>query len=104
MQTFCAGKPVNIDLSGPLAPTQQNPVVQILNWAVTIWDAKSFMRSYTELGNGYIGTNRLLFPIPPIRAVKVSDEDDFRFAERQLMARELAIGTPEAPRYWTPND
>lgn len=103
MQTFCAGKPVNIDLSGPLAPTQQNPVVQILNWAVTIWDAKAFMRSYEEKGNGYIGTRRLLFPIPAMRAVKVSDEDDFRLAERQLLARELTGGV-EPPRYWTPND
>ena len=35
LQTFCEGRPVTIDLRGPLAPTQLNPKVQILNWAVT---------------------------------------------------------------------
>jgi len=104
MQTFCAGRPVNIGLSGPLAPSQQNPVVQILNWAGTIWDARVFRQSYAKNGNGYIGTRRLLFPIPAMRTVKVSDEDDFRLAERQLIANELAGAAGEPPRYWTPND
>lgn len=104
MQTFCNGRPVNIDLDGPLAPSQQNPIVQILNWAVTIWDTRSFMRTYERNRNGYIGTNRLLFPIPATRSIKISDEDDFRLAELQLRAKQLADGSPEPTRYWTPND
>ena len=51
MQTFCNGQPINIDLTGPLAPSQHNPAVQILNWAVTIWDARAFMQSYARRGN-----------------------------------------------------
>lgn len=104
MQTFCNGQPVNIDLDGPLAPSQQNPVVQVLNWAVTIWDARAFMDSYNTKGNGYIGTRRLLFPIPATRTVKVSDEEDFRLAELQLMAKELSAGARPPARFWTPND
>ena len=104
MQTFCNGKPVNIDLDGALAPTQQNPVVQILNWAVTIWDARAFLQSYERKGNGYIGTNRLLFPLPPTRSVKVSDEEDFRLAELQIKAMRLSGGASEPVRYWSTQD
>jgi CMP-N-acetylneuraminic acid synthetase len=104
MQTFCNDQPVNIDLDGPLAPTQQNPVVQVLNWAVTIWDAAAFMDSDTRKGNGYIGSKRLLFPIPASRSVKVSDEEDFRLAELQLRARQMSESSPEPTRYWSSTD
>jgi CMP-N-acetylneuraminic acid synthetase len=104
MQTFCEGRPVNIDLSGPLAPTQRNPVVQILNWAVTIWDVAAFLRSYEERSSGYIGTNRRLLPIDPGRALKISHEEDFRMAE--LLLHALGVGEPTAgeARYWKPED
>ena len=36
MQTFSQGHPVNIDEHEPLLQTQLNPVVGVLNWAVTI--------------------------------------------------------------------
>jgi len=104
MQTFCEGKPVNIDLSGPLAPTQRNPVVQILNWAVTIWDTVAFLRSYAERQSGYIGTNRHLLPIEPVRALKISHEEDFHMAELLLRARDLTAADTAAPRFWTPAD
>lgn len=104
MQTFCDGRPVNIDLSGPLAPTQHNPAVQILNWAVTIWDAATFLRSYTEHGNGYIGTHRLLLPIDATHALKISHEEDFRTAELLLRAQSSASASADNIRYWAPAD
>lgn len=81
IQTFCNEVPVNIDLSGGLEPTQKNPVVKVLNWAVTVWDAKSFLESYRDKGNGYIGNNRYLMPIAPAKSLKINHEEDFRMAE-----------------------
>jgi len=81
MQVFCDGRPVNIDLSEQLAPTQDNKTVSILNWAVTIWDAKQFVTSFENTGSAYIGNNRLLFPVDPTHAIKISNESDFKAAE-----------------------
>ena len=105
MQVFCQGRAVNIDPHGPLAPSQQNPVVQILNWAVTIWDVPAFLKSYAERKSGYIGVNRLLHPIAPERTLKISHEEDFHMAELLLRASALAgNNSAQAPHYWSPAD
>ena len=88
MQVFCHDKGVNIDENAPLSPTQKNPYVQILNWAVTIWDSNTFLKMYRTNRNGYLGTNRLLFPIESTSAIKVSHEADFLMAERMLIAKQ----------------
>lgn len=102
MQTFLEGEAVNIDAAAALAPTQINPKVQILNWAVTIWDAHAFAESYRQRGNGYLGSRRLLYPIPVSRSVKISHEEDFRLAELLVRARGLSTEESAEPRYWTP--
>ncbi|CAD5250195.1 conserved hypothetical protein [Alteromonas sp. 38] len=99
MQTFCDGKEVNIDLSGQLAPTQENPSVQILNWAVTVWDAKKFVENYEILGSAYIGKKRELLTIDPIKAVKISKESDFELAESLLKIKKLE--KESEVKYWT---
>jgi CMP-N,N'-diacetyllegionaminic acid synthase len=104
MQTFCDGKAINIDPDGALAPSQQNPVVQILNWAVTIWDTTAFLHCYAVRKSGYIGRNRMLFPIDPSHSLKISHEEDFHQAELMLRARKMAAGKVESPRYWTPKE
>jgi CMP-N-acetylneuraminic acid synthetase len=81
MQVFCQDQPVNINLGGQLSPTQDNPSVDILNWAVTIWDVKSFIDNFKETGSAYIGKNRLLHPIDPLHGLKISYEADFHMAE-----------------------
>jgi CMP-N,N'-diacetyllegionaminic acid synthase len=86
LQTFCEGNPVNVRLGEPLAPSQDNPVVSVCNWAVTIWDAKVFTENYRNYKGGYLGTKRLLFPIDPLHSVKVSYEEDFRLAEALILA------------------
>ena len=72
---------MNIDLLHQLAPTQNNQTVSILNWAVTIWDTKQFVDNFEKTGSAYIGNNRLLFPVDPKHAIKISNESDFKFAE-----------------------
>ena len=84
MQTFCDGKPVNIILNAPLAPSQDNPTISILNWAITIWDANKFKERMQKQGYASLGENRVLFDIDPIHSIKVSEEKDFLFAEKLL--------------------
>ena len=101
MQTFCEEKPVNIDTATPLTPSQSNPFVHILNWAVTIWDTAHFMQSYESRKSGYIGTNRLLYPIAPSHGIKVSTENDFQQAELLLKARQMKNADIAPPIYWS---
>ena len=100
MQTALEQKFINIDPSGPLVPTQNNPRVQICNWAVTIWNVEVFRKNYRAYRGGYCGTNRILFPIEPLHAVKVSYEEDFRMVEAILRSKEYSSG-PGEPEYWS---
>lgn len=87
MQTFCNGKPINIKIDEPLAPSQDNEKISILNWAITIWDAKKFMERIETKGYGSLGDNRILFDIDPLHAIKVSEEKDFSLAEKLLQIK-----------------
>jgi CMP-N,N'-diacetyllegionaminic acid synthase len=102
MQTAKEGVFINIDPNGPLAPSQDNPKIQICNWAVTIWNAKVFLKNYAETRGGYCGSNRILFPIDPLHAVKVSYEEDFRMAEALLAHRTGSTSAISEPQYWEP--
>jgi CMP-N-acetylneuraminic acid synthetase len=99
MQTFCEDKAINIDADGQLRPSQENPIVQILNWAVTIWDAKVFVDNFEKYGSAYIGKNRELLAIDPIKAVKISKEDDFALAEALIRSQSEIKKT--GPVYWS---
>ncbi|PLY06390.1 MAG: acylneuraminate cytidylyltransferase [Arcobacter sp.] len=87
MQTFCDGKAINIKINEPLAPSQDNEKISILNWAITIWDAKKFMKRIENKGYGSLGENRILFDINPLHAIKVSEEKDFLLAEKLLQIK-----------------
>jgi CMP-N,N'-diacetyllegionaminic acid synthase len=99
MQVAKEGKFVNIDPAGPLKPSQNNSKIQICNWAVTIWNADVFRRNYASFKGGYCGTNRILFPIDPLRSVKISYEEDFRMVEALLAAR-IGGSVQEVATYW----
>ena len=104
LQAFCEGRAINIDPDAPLAPSQQNPVIQILNWAVTVWDTASFLQSYRSRKSGYIGNKRVLLPMDPNHGLKISHEEDFQMAERLLRAERSVAATSEPVRYWSPQD
>jgi CMP-N,N'-diacetyllegionaminic acid synthase len=78
MQTFCNGLPVNIRVDEQLSPSQDNKKVKILNWAITIWDAKKFKKRFDKFGYAVMGENRLLHPIDHLKSFKVSEEVDFQ--------------------------
>ena len=92
MQVAFLGQFLNIDPELPLQPSQVNEPLQILNWAVTVWNADVFLKNYGRNGSGYCGTNRLLHVIDDAKAVKVSYEQDFALAEQLLIAREALRG------------
>jgi CMP-N-acetylneuraminic acid synthetase len=84
MQTFCEDNPVNINLNEQLAPSQKNQTVKTLNWAITVWDCKSFRKRIKSLGYAVLGDNRLLYELDFIKSIKVSYEEDFILAEKIL--------------------
>ncbi len=84
MQTFCDGEPVNIKLDEQLAPSQDNGCITILNWAITIWEVSSFKKRMMAHGFAVLGEKREFFDIESIKAIKVSEEKDFLFAEQLL--------------------
>jgi CMP-N-acetylneuraminic acid synthetase len=87
MQTFCEGEPININVNEQLAPSQSNKLITTLNWAVTIWDAKSFKSRMTNDGFASLGKKRVLFDINQINSFKVSEEKDFLFVEKLIQSR-----------------
>ena len=99
MQVALEGRFVNIDPVGPLKPSQENPKIQTCNWAVTIWNAAVFRHNYEKFKGGYCGSSRILYPIDPLRAVKVSYEEDFRLVEALLAARATQFEN-QPSSYW----
>ena len=87
MQTFCEGEPINININEQLAPSQSNKLVTTLNWAITIWDAKSFKSRMKNDGFASLGKKRVLFDISQINSFKVSEEKDFLFVEKLIQSR-----------------
>lgn len=89
MQTFCDGIPVNIDTTKPLAPSQDNPIITTLNWAITIWEASSFIERMNKNGFAVWGSKISFHEIEEFKAVKVSEERDFKFAEKLLKMKSV---------------
>ena len=87
MQTFCDGVPVNISIKEHLQPSQDNPLITTLNWAVTIWDAKGFIERMDKNGWAVWGNKMEFFDIEPLKATKVSYEQDFITCEKLLQIR-----------------
>lgn len=85
MQAFFKNIPININDTEALRPTQENTPINILNWAITIWDSKKFISNYETYGFAYLGKNRILHKVPTEHALKISTEDDFKLAEKIIL-------------------
>lgn len=84
MQTFCGDEPININVNEELAPSQQNETVYTLNWAITIWNARLFRERMNTLGFASLGNQRVFYELDHVKSVKVSEDNDFLFAEKIL--------------------
>lgn len=87
MQAFCGDQWINIDVNKKLQPSQKNPIISILNWGITIWNAKSFLSKYERTGSAYLGKDRLLFPLKQENCLKISTESDFKLAEIMIKGK-----------------
>ena len=88
MQGFCGEEGVNINVNEELMPSQMNETINILNWAITIWDAKLFKKRMTNLGFASLGKNRIFYELDCIKSIKVSEIGDFKLAEKILKLSE----------------
>ena len=66
---------------------KDNPLITTLNWAVTIWDGKKFLERMATKGFGVWGDKMEFFDIEPLKATKVSYEQDFITCEKLLQIR-----------------
>ena len=87
LQCFYRDEPVNVDVNARLAATQDNEPVEICNWAVSIWDAREYRKRFQKSGYAVFGGKRKFYPISPLKAVKISTEDDFQMAELLIKAK-----------------
>jgi len=81
IQSLCKATPVNFDGSGKLPMTQDNAALKICTWTVCIWRRETFMRAFEEKGAAVFSGKVGFYPQHPITSIKVSNEEDFRFAE-----------------------
>lgn len=85
LQGFCNNKPINFSINAMLPRTQDIPPVQLCAWSICIWKAEKFIESYETKGYAVFSGKVGLFPISPLKSVKISTEEDFILAEA-LMA------------------
>lgn len=88
LQSFYEGKPININTEEILQPTQSLNPVRVCTWAITIWRASVFNKCYKD--NGYASFSGKLgfFKIDPLKAIKVSYEEDFILAESIIKSKD----------------
>jgi CMP-N-acetylneuraminic acid synthetase len=84
LQAFCNNTPINFDLNKKLPRTQDISPVQICAWPVCIWKVSKFIENYENVGHAVFGGNLDLYPIPFLKSLKVSYEEDFVLAEKLL--------------------
>lgn len=85
LHSFYDGRPINFNPDGQLPRTQDIEPIQICNWAIAIWNAHSFIDSYLKKGHGAFHGKIGLFPIHPLKGIKISTEEDFQIAESLLV-------------------
>lgn len=87
LQAFCNGEPINFNPNGLLPMTQKIPPIQLCCWSICIWRKKIFIKEFEEKGYAVFSGKVGLYPINPLRAIKISTEEDFQIAEAILKSR-----------------
>ena len=84
LQAFCQNKAININPDEKLPRTQDIPPIQLCAWAICIWRAKTFMKAFETKGHAVFSGKVTLYPMDPLKAIKISTEKDFALAEALL--------------------
>jgi CMP-N-acetylneuraminic acid synthetase len=78
---FLEGQEINFSTDGKHPRSQDLPVVQALNFAVTIWDAAKFVRQYEERGHAVYTGKLGFFAFEGLAALDIDWEEDFVLSE-----------------------
>jgi len=84
LQAFCKNKAINFNPKNKIPRTQEISPIQLCSWAICIWRAKTFVQSFEKNGYGVFSGKVSLYPINPLKAIKISTEQDFALAEALL--------------------
>lgn len=95
LHSFYKGKPLNFSTDGKLPMTQDLEPVRTCVWTISIWRREVFMKSYRENGHAVFSGNLGFISIDPLKALKISEEADFRMAEALIRSGALAAAKPE---------
>ena len=87
LQSFYQGKALNFNKDGLLPMTQNIDPVQVCVWTICIWRRESFIEAYERDGYAVFNGKYALWPIDPLKSIKISYEEDFMLAEQLLKAR-----------------
>ena len=87
LQSFYQGKALNFNKDGLLPMTQNIDPVQVCVWTIRIWRRESFIEAYERDGYAVFNGKYALWPIDPLKSIKISYEEDFLLAEQLLKAR-----------------
>ncbi|ENY8293419.1 acylneuraminate cytidylyltransferase [Campylobacter coli] len=98
LQSFYQGKALNFNKDGLLPMTQNIDPVQICIWTICIWRRESFIKAYEKNGYAVFNGKYALWPINPLKSIKISYEEDFLLAEQLLRARKF--GKKSEIRYY----
>ena len=78
---FLGGKAVNFSTEGQHPRSQDIPPIQALNFAVTVWDARKFVRQFEEKGYAVYTGKLGLYAFEGLSTIDIDWEDDFVLAE-----------------------
>lgn len=89
LHAFYDGVPINFSLNADLPRTQDMTPVQICSWALCVWDAKKFLMSYDTKGYASFVGKIGFYPLPYLKSIKISTEEDFSLAESIFLLNKL---------------
>ncbi|ECR2134093.1 acylneuraminate cytidylyltransferase [Campylobacter jejuni] len=87
LQCFYQERALNFNKDGLLPMTQNIDPVRVCVWTICIWRRESFIKSYEKNGYAVFNGKCALWPIDPLKSIKISYEEDFLLAEQLLRAR-----------------
>lgn len=78
------GKPINFNLNGPFAKTQDIITVQPFVYSLMMWKYDIFMKNFEKQGYALMGGKLGFYSIDKMSSVIIKKEEDLRFAEYVL--------------------
>lgn len=97
LHAFVNDRPVNIDISKKIPMTQRLNPVQIVTWNFCFWKTEVFRKNFEERGFGVFSGKIGFHGIDKLRAVKISEESDFRLTEAIIKFNEGPHSTEYYP-------